>query len=211
MNLSNFSNFIPFALKYLEKMTSWQEMTSKLLYTFSFFAALGGTSLSIYNLTKLSGASFIDVVGVIIFNIFLILGVACVAQIAWLRADSVKSLNKEKYFMSEIVSVLFKFFGEATACFVMAVSVGGAVLIWFIGNDAGVFSSGLPIFMPSAKTYFLVGLGTVAYGVLISFLALLTSYLMAETTVFIARILSSIESHKEERKFTTVHEHDEAA
>lgn len=172
-----------------------------ILRVVAIIVALGGLYLWI----RLWGAifdvgGFFPVVGGIIFQIILIITIAMVTHVVWLRAETVAGLPQADFTVIPIASILLKLTGEVYVSLFVPLSIAGGVGIWFGGGNFMYYVSRYVDFLPRLPLDFLRGgggtfLGGLFFmvgGIVTAFLSLVFFYLLAEilvVTVDIARNL----------------------
>jgi hypothetical protein len=85
---------------------------------------------------SISGYSTEAIFGIIIFQLFFVIAIYMVVHTILIRAGDINVLPDADYMVIPIISVCLKLAGEIYACFVTVISVGGAILLWFLGGNA---------------------------------------------------------------------------
>lgn len=122
--------------------------------------------------------------------------VACVAQILFARAKSVKGLGDSPFTVIPIVSLMLRAIGEMYATLGLAIGIGGCVFLWLArANPLGLLG-GFDSFMPSlpSEGTFLGGLVFCVLMAFVSFVVLLVFYFSAEAMVVVVDIAKNTRS-----------------
>lgn len=129
-------------------------------------------------------------IGGLLFAAVLIGAVLAVAQIYWYRARSVAALGDSLFTVIPIVSILFRLAGEVYATILASVGVGGCLFIWFAAYSPMVLLPGLGELLPSTSSGsgFLGGLTFLVYLCVVSIMALVFFYFLAEAIVVLVDI-----------------------
>lgn len=143
-----------------------------------------------------SGYSAEAILGIIIFQLLFVIAIYMVVHVLLIRAGSINSLPDSDYTVIPIVSITFKLVGEIYASFVTVISIGGGILIWFIGSGAFYMikrSTPTP-FIPGygGGDGFWVGLVFIVGGLFLAFLGLVLFYFLSEAAVVLIDIAKNI-------------------
>ena len=134
---------------------------------------------------------FFAVVGGIIFQLILIVTVAMVTHVVWLRAKTVADLQKADFTVIPIASILLKLAGELYVSMFVPLSVACGINIWFGGGDIMYYMMRNLDFIPQlpfdylrwGNGTFIGGLIFMVGGIVMAFLSLVFFYLLAELLV----------------------------
>jgi hypothetical protein len=85
---------------------------------------------------SISDYSAAAIIGIIIFQLFFVIAIYMVVHILLIRAGDINVLPDADYIVIPIVSICLKLAGEVYACFITMISIGGAILLWFLGGNA---------------------------------------------------------------------------
>jgi hypothetical protein len=85
---------------------------------------------------SISGYSAEAIFGIIIFQLFFVIAIYMVVHTLLIRAGDINVLPDADYIVIPIVSICLKLAGEIYACFITMISIGGAILLWFLGGNA---------------------------------------------------------------------------
>lgn len=135
--------------------------------------------------------------GGLLFAAILVAAILAAAQTMLYRAQTVVKLGRSAFTVIPIVSVFFRLVGEVYAIFGLSVAVGSCVFTWLAGdseslrNLTGGFGALIP--MPSTGGTFLAGLVLFAVGSAASFLVLILSYFLAESSLVLVDIARNIQ------------------
>jgi hypothetical protein len=145
---------------------------------------LGGVFLLIQSLKfSFQLPSAAGTLGGVIFSLLLATMLACVAQIHFYRAGSVRDLGDSPYTVTPIVSILFRTTGEVLATVYVFVGVGGCLFIWLSNISPARLLSSLPVPLPGqeGESTFLGGIGFLLWMILLAIFSLVILYFLAET------------------------------
>jgi hypothetical protein len=133
-------------------------------------------------------------IGGLFLGAVLVISVACVAQIFFYRAASVRALGESPFTVIPIFSILLRTLGETYATVGVSLGVGGCLFIWLAGISPlqmlGAMGGLLPSF--SAEANFLGGISFLLYLTLFSLFFLIVLYFLAESVVVIADIARNV-------------------
>jgi len=176
-----------------------------ILRVLAIVIALGG----LYVWIRLWGAvfdlrGFFGVVSGIIFQLILIITIAMVVHVIWLRAGTINSLAKAEFTVIPIASILMKMMGELYVSIFVPLSIAGGIGIWLGGGDLTYFIKRYLVFLPDLPFDFLRGgggfLGGLSFiigGIVAAFLSLVFFYLLAEMLVVTVDIAKNIKTTRE--------------
>lgn len=158
------------------------------------------------------------ILGGIIFQLFLLIGIYMLVHILIIRAKEIDNLPESEFTVIPIVSIFLKMIGELYASFISIISVGVGILFWFAGWYAGdlfreIFNF-IPSFMPKhfglilqfGDEPFVQGLLVVIGGFFNAFFTLVFFYLLSEGVVVLVnmardmRMIRQIAEKSQERK-----------
>jgi hypothetical protein len=133
-------------------------------------------------------------IGGLVFSGVLVITVACVAQILFYRAASVKALGESPFTVIPIFSILLRAVGETYATAGVAVGVGGCLFVWLAGFNPMQMLGPLGGLLPSSGTQanFLGGISFLLYLTLVSLFFLIVLYFLAESVVVLADIARNV-------------------
>lgn len=127
---------------------------------------------------------FIAVIGGIIFQVAYAIAIYMVVHTLFIRATDIATLPEADYNVIPIIAVFFKLLGELFASFVVPITIGAGVMLWFAGGIAyqlfGSFMRHVPL---PAGGIFLSGLLMMIVGAIIAFLVMMYFYCLAEFTI----------------------------
>ncbi len=135
-------------------------------------------------------------IGGLLFAAAFAVTLACVSQIYWYRADSIRDLGDSPFTVIPVVSVLFRAVGEVQATFCAAIGVGGCLFMWLAKMNPIGLIGGLAPFLPSSsmEASFLGGITFLIYFGLFAIANLLAFYFLAEAIVVAVDIARQIRS-----------------
>ncbi|HLK62915.1 MAG TPA: zinc ribbon domain-containing protein [Bryobacteraceae bacterium] len=162
-----------------------RKIVSVALKVTAVLVAIGGLILFVTMLIAAFALQAAATFGVILFALIFLGMMAAVAQIYWLRADTIRQLPDSPFTVIPIISVLLRTNGEVYATVGVSIGVGGGILIMIAGVNPMQFLGPMGALVPSfwAGGSFLGGLTFLAYLCIVSFLALLLFYFLAEASV----------------------------
>ncbi len=131
--------------------------------------------------------------GGVILSLLVLAAVVVVGLILLCRAADVHALGDSTYTVIPIFSILLRAFGECYATLGVALGTGGCIFTWLagssplslLGNLGGLFPAVSPEGSFLGGVLFLVSL------VFVSFLVLVSSYFLAESTVVLVDIAAN--------------------
>ena len=85
---------------------------------------------------SISGYSAEAIFGIIIFQLLFVIAIYMVIHTLLIRAGDINALPDADYTVIPIISICTKLAGEVYACFTTMISIGGAILLWFLGGNA---------------------------------------------------------------------------
>jgi hypothetical protein len=134
------------------------------------------------------------ILGIIIFQLLFVIAIYMVVHTLFIRARDIAELPDADFTVMPIASIALKLIGEIYACFATVISVGGGILIWFVGGSAFSLIRESTPFVPSfgGGQGFLAGLLFIASGLLVAFLVLVFFYFLAEAVVVMTDIAKNI-------------------
>jgi len=143
---------------------------------------------------------FFGVVSGIIFQLILIVTIAMVVHVIWLRSGTINSIVKAEFTVIPIASILMKMMGELYVVIFVPMSIAGGIGIWLGGGNLMYFVnrylSSLPRlpfdFLRGGGGNFLGGLYFIIGGIVMAFLSLVFFYLLAELLVVTVDIANNI-------------------
>jgi hypothetical protein len=183
----------------------FKRVFSIILRVLSIIVALG----SLYIWIRLWGGifhlgGFFPSIGGIIFQIILLITIAMVTHVIWLRAESIAALPRADFTVIPIASILLKLVGEVYASVLVPLSIGGGIALWFGGGNLMYRMSyltgslpGIRYFLGPGSGSFLGGLYFMIGGVILSFLILVMFSLMAELLVVAVDIAKNLKITRE--------------
>jgi hypothetical protein len=124
-------------------------------------------------------------IGGLLLAVIFLVAVVCVAQVLLYRAGKIDGLTDATITVIPMVSNLFRAVGEIYATLGVAVGLGGCFFIWFAKTSPFLMLrefGGLLPSVPAGET-FVGGLAFLAYLGVMSFLALVLFYFLAECTL----------------------------
>ncbi len=130
------------------------------------------------------------VLGGIFFEVLFVMAVYAAVHVLVIRARDIETLKSNDTFAISILAVLVKMAGEAYGGFMLFMSLGGGLFVWFtnqhIGNILGPVVRSL---FPGANDdpSFMGGIQLMATGVLISVAALVLAYATAQALSLLVR------------------------
>ena len=134
----------------------------------------------------------VAVIGGIIFQLFFLAAIYMVVHTLLIRAKEIADLPEAEYTAIPILAVFFRLVGEVFAAFVVPITVGGGILMWFAGFYATRILRDVTPFLPNlGGAGFVGGITLMVFGVLISFLVLLYCYWLSEFTIVLVDIARS--------------------
>lgn len=126
----------------------------------------------------------VGVIGGIIFQLIFVVAVYMVVHTLLIRAKEIAGLPEAEYVVIPILAIFFKLVGEVFAAFVVPITVGGGILMWFAGAYALQLLGNITSFIPYlGGASFVGGILLMVFGVLVSFLVLLYCYWLSEFTI----------------------------
>ncbi len=139
----------------------------------------------------------LGIIGGIIFQAISAVAIYMVVHTILLRANTISGLPRADFTVIPIVSILFKLIGEIYAIFLLALTIGGGILMWFAGGYAGQALYQLFRYLPFREFMpmgggFLTGLLFMVIGVIIAFLMLVLFYFLSESLVVLVDIAKNI-------------------
>ena len=148
---------------------------------------------------------FFAVVSGIIFQLILIVTIAMMVHIVWLRAGTIGDLQKADFTVIPISSILLKMTGELYVVIFVPLSIGGGIGIWLGGGNLMYFVNRFLFFLPElpfdfmrgGESSFLGGLLFIVGGIVAAFLSLVFFYLLAEMLVVAVDIARNIKVTRE--------------
>ncbi|OGI65697.1 MAG: hypothetical protein A2W18_14840 [Candidatus Muproteobacteria bacterium RBG_16_60_9] len=130
------------------------------------------------------------VLGGILFEVFLVLAIYATVHVFVIRARDVEAVKPSDTYAISIVALLVKLAGEAYGAFMIFMSLGGGLFVWFtnqqIGNLLGPVVRAL---FPGAHddATFMGGIQLIATGVLIGVGSLVCAYATAQVLSLLVR------------------------
>jgi len=167
--------FMRVVIQALSRGSVFRRATAISLYVLAVAIGIFGLStwIGVWALVKepLKNAPPISLLGVIVFQLLLAVGIYAVVHTIFIRARNVLELPEGEFTIIPIASLLTKLTGEVVAVSLAVTVVGGEILIWFLGPRA---QRELPFgVLPFLDLGALFGGGLVglplAYGVLVFF------------------------------------------
>jgi hypothetical protein len=136
------------------------------------------------------------IIGGLLFAIVILAASAALLETYFYRAASVGALGESAFTVMPVVSLLFRLLGEVYAIVGVAAAVGGCLFIWFSGLSPGQVLPGVEQLMPFAPLggTFLGGVVFLVWLLVVSFLALLAFYFLAELVVVVVDIATNVRS-----------------
>lgn|SRR5512143_510253 len=155
----------------------------------------GGVYLLVDILKATSNMSTEATFGAIIFAAVLVSSVFVVAQIVLYRMKTIEDLaDEEPLMMTRVSSALLRGFGEAYAVFLAGFGAGGCVFIWLAKDNPLYYVGELAKLLPTLgpESTILGGIFFLGYCLMVSFVAFVVSYFLAESIVAMADIAKSV-------------------
>jgi hypothetical protein len=132
--------------------------------------------------------------GGIIFSVLLAIMIACVTQVYFYRAGSVRDLGDSPYTVTPIVSILFRTTGEVLATVYMFVGVGGCLFIWLSDISPAQILFPLSVLLPIRveEANFLGGITFLLLMIVLAIFSLALLYFLAEMLGVIVDIARNV-------------------
>jgi hypothetical protein len=161
--------------------------------------AIAGLVSWIIGWKSISGYSAEATVGIIIYQLFFVIAVYMVIHSLLIRAADIKALPDTDYTVIPIVSICLKLAGEIYACFIVAMSIGGGLLIWFVESDAMYLIKKSAPFVPGfgGGQGFWGGLVFMFGGIFTAILALVIFYFLSEAVMVMADTAKNIKTTRQ--------------
>lgn len=171
-------------LKLASKGSFFRKVIAIALRVIAVLLAIGGAVLFVEGFKFIMQLPSAEMLGGIIFEVFLIVAVYIVVHILWIRAGGIGRLPESEFNVIPIVALLVKMWGEVYAGAGAVVVVGAGIFMWFAGPNIQFFLQQLvpmfPNFAPSSNQSFEAGLMLIIYGLAICFSVLVISYFVSE-------------------------------
>jgi hypothetical protein len=133
-------------------------------------------------------------IGGLVFAIIFVAAVAALFQTFFYRAESIRDLGESPFTVIPIFSILLRLLGEVYATLGVAVGVGGCLLIWFSGISPFRLMPGIGDLFPAVGGggTFLDGLMFLVWLAVLSLVAVVGFYFLAESVVVVVDIARNI-------------------
>jgi len=133
-------------------------------------------------------------VGGLLLSACLLFGVACVGQIYFYRAGSIRDLGESPFTVIPIFSILLRAAGETYATLGVIVGVGGCLFIWLAQINPLQALGPFALVAPTNNSdgSFVGGISFLLYVALVSLAALVVFYFLAEAVVVLADVARNV-------------------
>ncbi len=135
-----------------------------------------------------------ETIGGLLLTFLLIVAGYSTAQVFFYRANSVNQLSDGPFTIIPIVSILYKMVGEICATWLIALGLGGAIVLWIGGISPGAFLGEFGYLLPriSAEWTFAGGFLLLLYSSSLAFAVLVLAYLLSESTIVVVDIAMNL-------------------
>lgn len=177
----------------LSKGSVFRTAFTVLIGVLALITAIGGLYVFIVTWGYVDDARGWGVLGIILFQVFFIVGLYAVVHTLIIRASDISLLPESEFTVIPIVSMLIKLFGEIFTIIITIFSIAGGVLIWLVGRGGSrfiqrIFGSDEFLYPIFGGGSFIYGLGVMFGGILYAFAILILTYFIAETIVVMVSI-----------------------
>jgi len=122
-----------------------------------------------------------EILGGILFEMLYVVAIYGMVHVLYLRASDIDRLPAGKYNMFPLSALVIRAIGESYAAYLIGVSAGGAMYIWFTAKSIRSILDPLPTLVPMfGGPNFIGGIQFLAGGVLTAIAVLGLCYLLAE-------------------------------
>lgn len=134
-------------------------------------------------------------IGGIIFILLFVITIYMLVHTLLVRAGNIAGQAESDYNIVFIAFILTKLLGELAAIYIVFLSVGGGIFIWFAGADANYVLKEVFSRFPPVSEPFTSGLLVIIGGLTLAFFVLVLAYLLAELLlVFVSIALNTKKS-----------------
>jgi hypothetical protein len=189
--------FMRLVIQALSRGSVFRRATAISLYVSAVAIGIFGllTWIQVWEWVKepLENAPPISLLGVIVFQLLLAVGIYAVVHTIFIRARNVLELPEGEFTIIPIASLLTKLTGEVVAISLAVSAVGGGILIWFLGPQAQrELPFGVLPFLDLGAS-FVGGLASMVLGLLLAYGLLVFSYWISEAELVLVAIARNTE------------------
>jgi len=161
-------------------------------------AGIAGWAICWRNIFMITGNNPVGVIfGGVIVQLITVVFLYMVVHGLWLRAKDIEGLPETGYFIIPIMSLTLKTIGEFYSCVLLYAGLAGGLFQWFAGFDVSHMLEFSITTLPTlGLSGFLGGLITIIAGIVLAFSSLVFFYFLAELTIVLVDIATSLKGKK---------------
>lgn len=194
--------FIKPALELLSQGRVLKRIYSVILKVLAVLSGIGGLVAWIYGWKTIFASDDVGVIlGGIIVEVLLVVLVYALIHILVIRAGNIHDLPEAGYEIIPMISLSLKLAGELFACVIAFLGIGGGIFYWLAGGSLANFFQNPYLFripeIGRLGSVFANGLATIVLGILEAFGILVLFYFLAEITIIMVDMASSMKNKEQ--------------